>query len=178
MILGLQYLASIITLILLSLSKEALPHKEKEWYESLIHFYIIHKSGLLLYEHEFIKVDERAESDLVSGGIIGLTSILGEIVKGKEKLRTIDHGDKKLMFKYSPDKEVIFVLLIGEDLFVLRNKINLFILEFIEEYHEKIESLQGVIASEWAGVSALVKKHFSRKYFEIPYEKRRARHTH
>jgi len=82
------------------------------------------------------------------------------------------------MFKYSPDKEVIFVLLIGEDLYVLRNKLNLFIFEFIDEYQEKIENLQGVIASEWAGVSSLIKKHFSRKYFEIPYEKRRAKHAH
>lgn len=172
LILGLQYLASIITLILLSLSREALPHKEKEWYESLIHFYIIHKSGLLLYEHEFVKVEERVESDLVSGGIIGLTTILGEIVKGEERLRTIDHGDKKLMFKYSPDREVIFVLLIGEDLIVLRNKLSLFIYEFIDEYQEKVENLQGVIASEWAGVSKLIEKYFSRKYFEIPYERR------
>ena len=154
------------------LSKETLPHKEKEWYESLIHFYVIHKSGLLLYEHEFTKVEERAESNLVSGGIIGLTTILGEIVKGKEKLRTIDHGDKKLMFKYSPDKDVIFVLLIGEDLFVLRNKLNLFILEFTDEYQEKVEKLQGVVASEWKGVSTLIDKHFSRKYFEVQYERR------
>ncbi len=177
-IIGLQYLACVITLILLINSKETLPHKEMEWYESLIHFYVIHKSGLLLYEHEFIKVEERAESDLVSGGIIGLTTILGEIVKGKEKLRTIDHGDKKLMFKYSPDRDVIFVLLIGEDLIMLRNKLDLFIAEFIDEYQEKVEKLQGVIASEWAGVSNLIKKHFSRKYFEIPYEKRRAKHAH
>ena len=176
-ILGFQYLACVLTLVLLFFSKEMLPLKEKEWYESLIHFYVIHKSGLLLYEHEFIKVEERAESDLVSGGIIGLTTILGEIVKGKEKLRTIDHGDKKLMFKYSPDKDVIFVLLIGEDLIVLRNKLNLFITEFLDEYQEKVEKLQGVIASEWAGVSRLIEKHFSRKYFEIPYEKRRHRHA-
>lgn len=171
-ILGFQYLACVITLILLFLSKETLPLKEKEWYESLIHFYVVHKSGLLLYEHEFTKVEGRAESDLVSGGIIGLTTMLSEIVKGKEKLKTIDHGDKKLMFKYSPDREVIFVLLIGEDLIVLRNKLNLFILEFIDEYQEKVEKLQGVIASEWTGVSELINKHFSRKYFEIPYERR------
>ena len=172
LLLGIQYLASVITLILLMLSKETLPLKEKEWYESLIHFYVIHKSGLLLYEHEFTKVKERAESDLVSGGIIGLTTILGEIVKGKEKLRTIDHGDKKLMFKYSPDKDVIFVLLIGEDLFVLRNKLNLFILEFTDEYQERVENLQGVVASQWVGVSKLIDKHFSTKYFEVPYERR------
>jgi len=172
LLLGFQYLACVISLILLMLSKETLPLKEKEWYDSLIHFYIIHKSGLLLYEHEFKEVKERIESDLVSGGIIGLTTILGEIVRGKEKLRTIDHGDKKMMFKYSPDKDVIFVLLIGEDLFVLRNKLNLFILEFIDEYQEKIEGFSAVLKSEWVGVAKLIETHFSKKFFEFSLERR------
>jgi len=165
-LLGIQYVASTLALIILVNSKETLPHKEKEWYESLIHFYVIHQSGMLLYEHEFLKVEEALESDLVSGGIIGLTTILKEIVKGKDILRTIDHGDKKLMFKYSPDEDVIFVLTIVEDLIVLRDKLDHFILDFMEEYGEKAKNLDGVIESDWEGVSTLIERYFTRKYFE------------
>jgi hypothetical protein len=169
-ILSVQYLSSVITLTILVNAKETLPHKEKEWYESLIHFYIIHKTGVLLFDHEFTQQDDRIESDLVSGGIVGITALLQEIVKGKEKLRTIDHGEKKLMFKYSPKKDVIFVLVIVEDLIVLRNKLDQFILDFIENYDKKLEKLDGVIVAEWKGVVDLIDKYFKRKYFELILE--------
>ena len=166
-ILGIQYLSTVMSLIFLVNSKETLPHKEKEWYESLFHLYIVHKSGMLLYDYEFIKEEDKIESDLVSGGIIGLTTLLSEIVKGKEKLRTIDHGEKKLMFKYSPKKDVIFVLVIAEDLLVIRDKMDKFILEFIEKYEKKLVKMDGVIVSDWVGVSELIDKYFQRKYFEL-----------
>jgi hypothetical protein len=58
--------------------------------------YIVHESGLLIYEYEFQKdTEELASSDLISGGIIGLVTMLKEITKSKDNLRTIDHGNKK-----------------------------------------------------------------------------------
>ena len=165
-LLGILYLGSIICLVLLVNAKESLPHKEQEWFESLVHLYIIHESGILLYEHAFIKED-RAQSDLVSGGIIGLISMLKEIMKGQEILKTIDHGDKKLMFKNNPKKDVLFVLLINEDLFVLRRKLDAFSIEFEKEYRQKLDIMSGIRVKDWKGVADLVDKFFERKYFEF-----------
>ena len=74
-LLGLQFLSSVACLVLLVNSKETLPHKEKEWHESLLHLYIVHKSGMLIYDHEFLKEAGKLDSNLVSGGIIGLGGV-------------------------------------------------------------------------------------------------------
>jgi MFS family permease len=165
---GAQSLSAIFCLVLLLIGEEALPHKEQEWYESLVHLFVIKDSGILLYEHEFIKEEDRtAQSDLISGGIIGLITMLNEITKGKEKLRAIDHGDKKLMFKFNQKKSVIFTLLIKEDLFVLRNKLDRFVSDFEDGYEEKLEALPTGNTGGWKILSELVEKHFKRKYFQI-----------
>ncbi len=164
---GAQSLSAIFCLVLLLIGEEALPHKEQEWYESLVHLFVIKDSGILLYEHEFIEEDRTAQSDLISGGIIGLITMLNEITKGKEKLRAIDHGDKKLMFKFNHKKSVIFTLLIKEDLFVLRNKLDRFVSDFEDVYEEKLEALPTGNTGGWIVLSELVEKHFQRKYFQI-----------
>ncbi len=169
-LLGLQYLSGVICLAILVNSKEALPNKEKEWFESLKHLYVIHKSGILIYDHSFKDKKNDTESDLISGGIIGLISVLKEIVQGKERLRVIDHGDNKLLFKFSPIKDVIFVLVIKEDLIVLRDKLDRFALEFVQNYKPKLDKLNnsiGIKMSDWTDVSKLVEKYFTRKYFEL-----------
>ncbi|MGQ4872437.1 MAG: hypothetical protein ACP6IY_00020 [Promethearchaeia archaeon] len=166
-LLGLLYICSVISLVILLNSKETLPHKEKEWYESLIHLYIIHKHGILIYEHPFIKQTDRIDGDLVSGGIIGLTTLLKEIMKGEKSLRAIDHGDMKLLLKYSKNRDVIFVLIIREDLLTLREKLDNFSEEFEKIYQDKLKNLEYIEVNEWFGVSKLVDKYFERKYFEI-----------
>ncbi|TFF93393.1 MAG: hypothetical protein EU544_05950 [Promethearchaeota archaeon] len=166
-LLSIIYLSSVLSLTILVNSNETLPHKEKEWFESLVHLYIIHKSGILLYDYEFSQQEDKIESDLVSGGIIGLTSLLKEIVKGEERLRIIDHGDMKLMFKYSPMKDVIFVLVIREDLLILRDKLDEFSKDFIETYKQQLDTLEYVRVDDWMGVSKLIEKYFERKYFEF-----------
>lgn len=169
-LLGIQYISSVICLIILVNSKETLPYKEKEWFNSLIHLYVIHKDGILLFDYKFDK-EERMESDLVSGGIIGLTSLLEEIV-GQEKLRIIDHGDKKLMFKYSPGNEAIFVLLIKEDLIVIRNKLDNFIRDFVKKFGDKLKNFESYHVRDWKYVPILIEKHFEKKYFTFMIQKR------
>lgn len=171
LILGFEYLSSVIALLFLVNSKETLPHKEKEWFDSLIHLYVIHESGLLLYDHDFSKNEVRIpESDLISGGIIGLTAVLEEITKGEEQLRVIDHGDKKLLFKYSPFRDIIFLLVIKNDLLILRDKLDKFALNFIHKHKKELDKVNeavGVKASDFYKASDLVKRHFTQKYFTL-----------
>lgn len=165
---GIQYMSAIACLVILLIGEEALPLKEQQWFDSLIHLYAIQESGVLMFDHEFIKEQDRtAQSDLISGGIIGLITMLDEITKGKEKLRIIDHGDKKLMFKFTSSRNMVFSLLVKEDLIVLRYKLDEFVKDFEENYHPNLSKLPQGQVTGWQILSELVEKYFKRKYFEL-----------
>ncbi|MHA1821936.1 MAG: hypothetical protein ACTSU2_16290 [Promethearchaeota archaeon] len=157
-------LLALFTMYILIYIHESISHIELEWPDSLYHLYIIHESGMLLYDYSFRQEDDLVVSDLVSGGIIGLVTMLKEIVKGKDKLRAIDHGDKKIMFMWSSDEKIIFVLITKYELVVLRNKLRNFVNEFEEIYKDKYLNLMGVAAKDWEDVGTLINKYFSRKY--------------
>jgi MFS family permease len=152
----------IISFFFLTYSNEGVSKFELDWPNSLRHLYIIHKSGLLLQEYSFYKED-LATSDLVSGGIIGLTAILKEITRGKDRLRAIDHGDKKILFKWSKKSDVIYVLVTSMELFVLRNKLRLFSEEFEAHYSKNLSKFKGVVQNEWDDTIFMINNHFSRK---------------
>ncbi len=156
---------AIVVLFILMNMKEIISIKEQSWPDMLFHLYVIHESGMLLYEHSFQKIGSTVESDLVSGGIIGLTTMLEEIVHGNQRLRTIDHGDKKLLFRYSLDQKIIYVLLIKEDLLVIRNKLKSFAGEFEERFAGQIANFNGVRPDKWKETKEIVQKNFERKYF-------------
>lgn len=157
-------LAIIILFILMNM-KEIISIKEQSWPEMLYHLYVIHESGMLLYEHSFKSSGSTVEADLVSGGIIGLTTMLEEIVHGNQHLRTIDHGDKKLLFRYSADQKIVYVLLIKEDLLVIRNKMRTFAEDFESTFADQIAKFNGVKLDTWKSTKDIVQKNFERKYF-------------
>ncbi len=156
---------AIVVLFILMNMKEIISIKEQSWPDMLFHLYVIHESGMLLYEHSFKKVESTVESDLVSGGIIGLTTMLEEIVHGNQRLRIIDHGDKKLLFRYSADQKIVYVLLIKEDLIVIRNKMRTFAEEFERKFADQIAKFNGVKLDTWKSTTEIVQKNFERKYF-------------
>lgn len=166
---GIQTLTSficIIALFFLVHIKESISRIELDWPDSLYHMYIVHESGLLIYEYEFQKdTEELASSDLISGGIIGLVTMLKEITKSKDKLRTIDHGNKKIMFLWGKNGNVIYVLITKYELFILRNKLEAFANTFEEYYGEKQLSLeQGVAMEKWQDTKMIIENFFTRKY--------------
>lgn len=153
----------ILALFALVHIKESISRIEMEWQEALYHLYIIHESGILIYDHSF--VDEKlASSDLVSGGIIGLTTMLKEITKSKDRLRTIDHGNKKIMFLWSENGDAIYVLVTKYELVVLRNKLEAFAEKF-EEYfgEEQLKLSGGLDVSQWEDTKYLINEFFYRK---------------
>jgi MFS family permease len=125
-----------------------------------------YNSGLLLYEHTFREEKDLATADLVSGGLIGLVSMLREITKGNQNLRVIDHGDKKLLFQWDRKEEVVFVLVIARELVVIRNKLAQFTIAFEEKYHKYLEHFAGVDDDVWITVNKLIPQFFSRKYMD------------
>ncbi len=166
-IIGIVNFASIITLVFLTNTKETVSPKERNWAKNLLHIYVIHESGILLYDYSFIK-EELLEADLVSGGFVGLIAILQEITKEKQRLRIIDHGGKKIMFGFDSKKTIYFALVISEELLILRNKLAYFIDDFEKKYQINMDDFTGVNVELWkARVDPLIEKHFKRKYFDL-----------
>ncbi|MFX1276390.1 MAG: hypothetical protein ACFFBP_04475 [Promethearchaeota archaeon] len=167
-LIGLISFSLIIILFFLSNTKEIISFKEQNWPEDLLRLYVIHESGLLLYEYAFTNVEkDLTDSDLVSGGFIGLISMLEEITKETQHLRIIDHGGKKILFGYSSNKSVIFALVLLDDLRVLRHKLDYFIND-LEEQFPIDKDLSGVDVGLWKKrIDPILDKHFKRKYLDI-----------
>ena len=173
LLIGVINFASIISLFFLVNSKEMISSKEQNWSDNLIHLYAIHDSGMLLYEYSFTNLKEGlAESELVSGGFIGLICMLQEITKEKQLLRVIDHGGKKILFGYTTEKKIIIALLISEELLVLRRKISDFIQDIEKLYSEEIHDLNYIDKELWFDrLEPILTKHFKPKYFALVPEK-------
>lgn len=165
-LIGILNFASIISLFFLVNSKEAVSSKEQNWFDYLIHLYVIHESGVLLYEYTFIEETDSIESDLASGGITGLIAILQEITKEEQRLKSIDHGGKRILFWFS--KTITLALVAKEELLVLRNKLRYFVQDLKDKYHIDELEFDGVDVNFWKkNIDPILEKHFKRKYFEF-----------
>jgi hypothetical protein len=133
----------------------------KKWSDLLIHLYIIYKSGLLIYDHSFIG-KENQDSSLISGGIIGTLIMLKEIIHGETQIRTIDHGDRKLMFETNKTEDIIFVLLVKENLIVFKRRLDALIERFDIAYKDLIDDIENtsLIMNYWENLDELVNEYF------------------
>ena len=159
------FMACILLLFIISFIKEEISIREYNWPESLIKLYIIHESGILIHEYTFKESEETIDSDLVSGGIVGLVEMLREITKENTRLRTIDHGTKKLIFRWNASGKAIFVLMVEYESLIVRQKLSLLVNAFEETYEKLLDQtlITGVDLSRWAGVSDLVEFYLTRK---------------
>lgn len=163
-LMGTTFMLCIMCLLFLVYMRETLPRKEQAWKDFLHHIYIIHDSGILLYEYAFIKEKQTdgssVDSDLRAGGIIGVRTILREIVQGKQEVKKIDSGDRVLMIHYS--NNVVFALIVKEELIVLRKKIEALIEDFNKEYGEIINNIgsTGVAINTFKPTKNIVLKYF------------------
>ncbi len=134
----------------------------KDWRESLMHIYILYKHGLPLYSHSFLIEAENYDSIIVSGGIVGMITILKEIIKGEKQIRTIDHGDRNLMFKTNKTKDIIFALVVKENLKVFHKKLDILIEEFDKDYADLVRDIRNTcsVAANWKNLKFLVEKYF------------------
>ena len=168
-LIGLINFSLIVSLFILVNSKEFTNPKEQKWPDNLLRLYVIHESGLLLYDYTFIEAEKDiVDSDLISGGFIGLIGMLEEITKETQRLRIIDHGGKKILFGYNSNKSLIAALVINEELRVIRHKLDYFIQDIEASFPVEHNLGGGVNVNLWRErIEPILEKHFIRKYFEM-----------
>jgi len=135
------------------------------WRDSLLHIYIFYKSGILLYDYPFVETVKKGDSILISGSLVGMMAILKEVVQGEKFIKIIDHGDRKIIFEMNKTNEIIFALIVKENLTIFHRKFFSLIEEFDKTYKELVENIEEscVVADNWENLGFLIKKHFGWK---------------
>ena len=92
-------------------------------------------SGVCLFEYTF-KKDENGDSQLITGGLSGIASLIGEITKTKTRLKEIRQENMNIIIEYG--QEVGAAMLTGEKLGILHQKLKLLITEFERRYERNL----------------------------------------
>ncbi len=124
---------------------------EVNWKESLIQIFIIKSgAGISFFNMKFQRasgeIEGRSDIDeeLVGGGMVGITTMLKEISRSSEELKTIDHGDQKILLEHS---EYFFIALLvkvemhifKEKLFQLRSTIEKYYNNILEDWDGSLD---------------------------------------
>jgi MFS family permease len=166
----------VTTILLMNFAVEPFQEHTQEWRHFLHRLYLFTPTGIAICAKEFRSPNqisnsaikriennpkEKSESglneDLVSGGLMGLQTMLKEISQSQQYIRILDHGDLQLIFHYGEYSTA--VLFVERDLFIFREKLAEFHLQF--EYQNQIE-LKNFIGkvSGFHGIDALFERYF------------------
>ena len=143
---------------------ELKPMNYEDYFDSLLKLYIIDNSGIPLYNYSFTENNQNEEDDsvLISGGVIGLITILKEITHGNKEIKKIDHGDRKVIFKKTSMGNIIFVLIVKEEYLIFHKMLNDLVNHFEKEYKNLIEDIEknNFIQENWQNLGTLIKNIF------------------
>ncbi len=133
------------------------------WTDLLLHIYIFYNSGILLYDHPFVEDTNRNDSVLISGSLVGMITILKEVVHGEKFIKIIDHGDRKIIFEMDRTNQIIFALIAKENLTIFHQKLLNLIENFDKHYLNLVENIEEScsVSENWRSLEILIKKHFT-----------------
>ena len=115
---------------------------EVNWKNNLIQIFIIKSgAGISFFSMNFRDPSNEGElgsdidEELVGGGMVGITTMLKEISKSTEELKTIDHGDQKILLEHS--KFFFIALLVKSEMHIFNDKLRQ-LKAIIEKYYNNI----------------------------------------
>ncbi len=130
--------------------------RQRNWAKKVKHIYILTKTGIPLYDKRLGGVS-RADPSLVTSALIGISSIVQEIVHSKRVLKTIDHMDNKILFSHG--FHIIVAVLSEIDLPVIRNKLNKLTNRFEYYYGDELASWKGDVDT-FFGANKVINEFF------------------
>ncbi len=150
---------SLISLVFLGLPSM----KEIEWVEKMNKLLILHSSGTCICDYNFMEVNLKAGQEempvqFLAGGLMGITQMIPELVHSKEKMKVLDHHDKKVIFAHGD--HLIAALVADEYLEIYKRKLNRLI--------ESLEMIYKGLLDDWKGslantepIGKMIKIYFS-----------------
>ena len=162
----------VFILVWMMVGKDILVSKEKNWAKSLKTLFVISKSGICLYNHDFIlkyqpkEEEEEGEfdEDLISGAFTGVITILSEITRSSKHIKKIDKEGNHIYFAFG--KYHIAALITTTDLPVLFKKLLAFSRAFEQSFSEETKNFKGNVRI-FSSAKFLIDKYFSQKYAEL-----------
>ncbi|MFX0102929.1 MAG: hypothetical protein ACFFCS_25395 [Candidatus Hodarchaeota archaeon] len=115
---------------------------EFDWEDKIKSLYLIHKSGISLYYHNFQEGLKETDSHLVSGAITTVNIMLGEITNTKAGEISVIDREKEQLIIY-PSKYVTGVVFSKEALNIIKAR--------LREFISRIELIYSNILEDWDG---------------------------
>ncbi|MFX1321312.1 MAG: hypothetical protein ACFFAQ_06685 [Promethearchaeota archaeon] len=129
---------------------------EYEWQQNLDSLFIIHKSGLLIFQKSFVTKDENLYESSISGKITSLKMML-EGISNKEEFSVIEQPAKLIIIQ--PGKYLYGALISKGSLISIRI--------LLKNLIENIEKIYASVLKDWKGdlrvfkpINKIVKDHF------------------
>jgi hypothetical protein len=153
--------AVLLAMIVLNLTPETFQRASIHWRKYLDRLYILSESGIALYHYNFKRPadPDETESDLVSGGLSGLQSMIKEISHSNQQLHVLDHGDSKFIFNHGAHCTAI--LIASEYLPILKAKLAKFHYEFEFHNQARLANFTGYV-DKWEKLKTLMRRYFDR----------------
>ncbi|MHA1265283.1 MAG: hypothetical protein ACTSRS_08635 [Candidatus Helarchaeota archaeon] len=137
--------------------------RQRDWEKKVKHIYILTKNGVPLYDKRLGGIT-RVDPSLVTSALIGISSIVQEIVHSKRDLKTIDHMDNKILFQHG--FHVIVAVLSEIDLPIIRKKLAQLTNRFEYYYKDELENWKGDIDT-FFGANKIINEFFPiEEYFK------------
>lgn len=132
---------------------------EVNWRENLVHILAIHRNSCVaMFGHKFIQnlieqsqhdiesnnPPENLSDDLIAGGMVGIANMLKEILRSKQELKIVDHGDMKILMEHG--KFVTIALSVKEEMMIYREKLVQLRIMIENSFEKILENWDGNLA--------------------------------
>jgi len=131
--------------------------KERGWEKKINHLYVFHSSkGAPLFDRQ-VGEATKLDSSLITSALLGISSLLSEIMTSKRKIKSIDHMDKKIIFSHG--YKVTAAIMSSIDLPIIRKKLNEFTQQFENHFKTELKEYMGE-AGIWGAAKKMVNQIF------------------
>lgn len=113
---------------------------EFDWRLKIRKLYILHSSGLVIFERTF-KDSSDLSPILAEGGITGIVGAIKEMTKSVERLSIIRQGERNILLEYGT--YVNIVLVVEEDLEIYRYKMQELLFKFEQFFNDILPTWKG-----------------------------------
>jgi len=103
--------------------------------------YVIYDDGRGIFDYSFVEAYDQ-DPGLISGMFSAITSFIKETTRSQDLLKTIDHGDIRILIEY---RERIFGALF------MKGKHSSDVRAYLEEFVDKFESKYSDLLKDWSG---------------------------